>query len=320
MKNFPNVLISVLNWNNSSDTIRCIHSLKKLTYSNYSIVVVDNGSKDHSAEKIQKEFPEIHLIKSAQNLGYAGGNKLACDYGNNKGYELFWIVNNDSVVQHDCLENLVSAYQQKGEGLFGGISLKEDNETISFSGGFELDTNGKVMFGNYSIHSGKPKSAVFQSETVREVADVNGACMMIPYSIIKKYGFIDNSFFLYGEELDYCFRLRKQSGIKSFLVSTAIVKHEGSTSLNKNENLKKVKTYYLTRNYSYFRYTHELKTKTEVIHSYNYSLVQILAVYILKKIKGKDYFLATESNAERLGLYDFFIGKTGKVFEPNHYI
>lgn len=320
MNKLPTVLISVLNWNNASDTIRCIHSLKKLTYSNYSIVVVDNGSKDHSAEKIQKEFPDLHLIKAAHNLGYAGGNKLACDFGNDKGYELFWIVNNDSVIQQDCLENLVSAYQQKGEGLFGGISLKEDNETISFSGGFDLDTNGKVIFGHYSIHSGKPKSAVFQNETVREVADVNGACMMIPYSTIKKYGFIDDSFFLYGEELDYCFKLRKQAGIKSFLISTAVVKHEGSTSLNKNENLKKVKTYYLTRNYSYFRYKYELKTKAEVIRSYNYSLIQILAVFLFKKINGKDYFLTTESNAERLGLYDFFIGKTGKVFEPNDYI
>jgi len=320
VKKLPTVLISVLNWNNASDTIRCIHSLKKLTYTNYSIVVVDNGSKDHSAEKIEKEFSDIYLIKSAHNLGYAGGNKLACDFGNDKEYDLFWIVNNDSVIQHDCLENLVNAYLEKGEGLFGGISLKEDNETISFSGGFELDTNGKVIFGKYSSHSGKPKSAVFQNETVREVADVNGACMMIPYSIIKKYGFIDDSFFLYGEELDYCFKLRKQKGIKSFLVSTAVVKHEGSTSLSKNEKLKRVKTYYLTRNYSCFRYNYELKTKLEIINSYNHSLVQILTVPLLKKIKGKDYFLASDSNAERLGLSDFFIGKTGKVFEPNDYI
>lgn len=320
MKKNPNVLISVLNWNNASDTIRCIYSLKKLTYTNYSIVVVDNGSKDNSAVEIQNEFPDIYLIKSAHNLGYAGGNKLACDFGNNKNYDLFWIVNNDSVIQDDCLGNLVNAYQKKGEGLFGGISLKEDNETISFSGGFELDTNGKAVFGKYSIHSGKPKNIILKNETIGEVADVNGACMMIPYSVIKKHGFIDDSFFLYGEELDYCFKLRTQEGIKSFLVSNAFVKHEGSTSLNKNEKLKRVKDYYLTRNYSYFRYNFELKTKVEIIHSYNYSLSQILITAIVKIVKGKNFFLQSESNAIRLGLYDFFIGKKGKQFEPNDYI
>ena len=278
--NLPKVLISVLNWNNAPDTIRCIHSLKKLSYTNFSIAVVDNGSKDNSAEEIQKAFPELLLIQSPENMGYAGGNKLACDWGTGKDFNLFWIVNNDSVIQHNCLEKLVNAYLEKGEGIYGGISLKDDNITIAFSGGFDLDENGKVVFEKYSIHSGKPLNTLPQNIALREVADVNGACLLIPYSTIKKVGFIDSSFFLYGEELDYCFKVRKKSGIKSYLVTSAVVKHEGSTSLNKNEKLKRVKSYYLARNYSYFRYNYELKTKKEIMNSYTYSISMLSLIHI----------------------------------------
>jgi GT2 family glycosyltransferase len=316
----PKVLISVLNWNNSADTIRCIYSLKKLSYTSYTILVVDNGSKDNSVLNIKNEFPEIQIIKSSSNLGYAGGNRLACEWGAEKGFDLFWIVNNDSVVESNCLHELVKAYTQKGEGLFGGVSLNEDNETISFSGGFELDNSGNVLFNKYSSHRGEHKNIFLTKETITEMADVNGACMMVPYSIIMKYGFIDNSFFLYGEELDYCFKLRKEAGIKSFLVTTAVVTHEGSTSLNKNEKLKRVKTYYLTRNYSYFEYNYRLRTKMEIIHSLNSNYRKIINTFFMKLIKNKEYFLTSDENAAALGLYDFACNKKGKVFEPNDYV
>jgi GT2 family glycosyltransferase len=316
----PKVLISVLNWNNATDTIRCIQSLNNLSYSAYQIIVVDNGSKDNSIELVKKEFPQIHFIRSENNLGYAGGNKLASDWGLKNNFDLFWIVNNDSIVRSNCLTELTNAYHLKGEGIFGAISLNKDNETISYSGGFELDNDGNVLFDKYSAHSGENKRMMVKKENITEMADVNGACMMIPYTVIKKHGFIDDSFFLYGEELDYCFKLRKKAGIKSFVVSSAVVMHEGSTSLSKNEKLKRIKTYYLTRNYSYFEYNYQLKTKKEIISSNNSTIGELIKTFFLKFTKDKNYFLESDSAAAALGLYDFIRGVKGKVFEPNEYI
>ena len=72
----PLVYISILNWNGYALTIECLKSLEVLNYPNYRVIVVDNHSVDNSVEMIQKAFPDIHLIESSSNLGFAGGHEL----------------------------------------------------------------------------------------------------------------------------------------------------------------------------------------------------------------------------------------------------
>ena len=124
----PKVCIAILNWNNYDQTLACLESLAALDYPNYHIIVVDNASADESVEHIQQAHPDITLICSETNLGYAGGNELALQQALADGEtELFWILNNDSTVRPDTLSQLVSTYQQFGDAIYGGVPLSADS-------------------------------------------------------------------------------------------------------------------------------------------------------------------------------------------------
>lgn len=96
MKKIPEVFVIILNWNETEDTIKCINSFLHLEYSNYDLIVVDNGSTDDSVRRIKERFPQIKLIETNKNLGYTGGNNVGIKYtmDNKAGYVL--IVNNDT--------------------------------------------------------------------------------------------------------------------------------------------------------------------------------------------------------------------------------
>ena len=74
------VTVIVLNWNGKGLTIKCLESLKKVNYSNFTILVVDNGSTDGSVDTLKKKFPEVSILALENNLGYAGGNNRGFDY------------------------------------------------------------------------------------------------------------------------------------------------------------------------------------------------------------------------------------------------
>src|SRR5687768_4773928 len=99
----PLVYISVLNWNAGEKTAQCIHSLTQLDYSDHRIIIVDNASQDNSVEYLHALFPEITIISSSENLGYAGGHRLAVEKAFAGGAELIWLLNNDLEVKADAL-------------------------------------------------------------------------------------------------------------------------------------------------------------------------------------------------------------------------
>ncbi|MGE0636655.1 MAG: glycosyltransferase family 2 protein [Bacteroidia bacterium] len=315
----PNVLISVLNWNNATDTIKCVKSLKQLDYPSCTIVVTDNCSIDNSKEQLKKELPSTELIFSNENYGYAGGNQLAWEWGKEKEFELFWIVNNDAEVKPDCLTKLVEAYLQFDNAIYGGISLEPDNETISFAGGFEFDESGTIDFKRINSYTGKRISEVKEKLILKEVGYVNGANMLIPSAIIKKYGYIDTGFFMYGEELDYCFKLRKEHNIPSYIVPGAIVVHNASASFKKSDKLKYIGIYYSTRNWFYFELKYRGKTKLNLLNS-QYSIIGFLKAVSRLIFWGEADFLANENDAKSLAFLHVLAEKKGKTFEPNNYL
>jgi len=87
------VSIILLNWNNSEDTIRCINSLKRLTYQHYNIIVVDNGSEDDSITVLNERFPGITIIQSPDNKGFTGGNNIGINHAMDSGADMVWILN-----------------------------------------------------------------------------------------------------------------------------------------------------------------------------------------------------------------------------------
>src|SRR5688572_23710308 len=126
----PRVLISVLNWNNAEITLRGLSALASLDYANCEIIVVDNASTDGSVQRIRAAHPDLSLIVSPENNGYAAGNELALKLALAEGADLFWILNPDALVAPDTLTEMVSAYQRGGDALYGSVPLDQLSQVI----------------------------------------------------------------------------------------------------------------------------------------------------------------------------------------------
>ena len=107
--NHPKISVIILNWNELDDTIECLDSLKKITYPNYEIIVVDNGSKGNDAQVLQEKFSDyIHLIQNDRNYGFTGGTNIGMRYAlNNSAPDYILVLNSDTVVDSEFLAEMV---------------------------------------------------------------------------------------------------------------------------------------------------------------------------------------------------------------------
>src|SRR4030067_2042822 len=104
----PKVVTIVLNWNGKEDTLECLHSLQRSSYSNFTTIVVDNGSTDGSVPAIKNAFPDLVVIKNRDNLGFTGGNNIGIRHALVNGADYVWLLNNNTIIQPDTLANLVA--------------------------------------------------------------------------------------------------------------------------------------------------------------------------------------------------------------------
>ena len=169
LKNTPRVEIIILNYNGREDTRECLHSLESLDYPNYHITIIDNGSQDGLGELVKRDFPQVRYIYSPVNLRFAGGNNLAIKQAMAEGFDYVLLLNNDTVVDRSFLKFWVEAIQAFG------IGQKDDG----------------------------------QFDKVKEVSFLNGACLLIKAEVVAKIGMLDEDYFLYGEDVDFCLRARK---------------------------------------------------------------------------------------------------------------
>lgn len=313
------VLISILNWNSPVNTRNTIVSVQKSYFKNYKIIIIDNNSIDNSVEVLKEAFPLMQIIKLDTNLGYAGGHKISAKIAQKEGYDLLWMLNNDVVVLPSTLEELIAAFKRHGESLYGGVSLESDNFTISFGGGLELNSENHFdeTLG-YNIYAGQNINNAELKE--REVSGVEGSSFLIPLSIIKKYGFLDTNFFLYGEETEYCYRLRLLHKIPTIIVPKSRLIHYGGQSF-KSVKLKWVRAYYLTRNNNIVlnKYLKNFKI-SEMSGSSFLKYCRFFFTHFLlipKKQKDFDYWLSYYTT---LGNFHSFLRVKGKYLDPDLFL
>lgn len=311
---YPSVIISLLNWMNYQDTIKCFHSLKQLSYPNVQIILRDNDSQNDSYEQLKHEFPDLSIQRSTNNQGFAAGHYANYLQAKEMSADLFWILNSDLEVKEDTLTRLVEAYEQHGEQIYGSVSLDpKQTELVEFGGAAFTKSSTKIL--TYNSWKGK---AYFdlgkQHPESYEVESVEGSSMLIPMAVIEKHGFMQLDFFMYGEETDYCYRMRNK-GIRSLLVSTSCVMHHNEGSTKVNPRLKVVPVYYRRRNALRFSMEH-LGMKRQEALAYQNGIIQNLKTVLKGKLtKNKDlnYFYA-------LGCWHAFLGKKGKVVAPENYL
>lgn len=313
----PKVCISVLNWNNYEQTIRCLHSLAALTYPHYKIVVVDNASSDNSAEHIREAFPDLEIIETESNLGYAGGNELALNRALVDGEtELFWILNNDATVRPDSLSQLVTAYLHYGDAIYGGVPIQFDSTEGTWIVAMTLWKPHAITHALVAerLH-GRVYDDYFAGRKPRVTTIVGGATLMVPISVVRHHGFMDTGFFMYSEESDYCLRLGRE-GIYSILVPSSVILHERAGSRHGKPDLELVMRYYQMRNrLILFRR-----------HSTRLSYVALLLQTLLRASVAKAQSAlgrrekAIESRYIFRAFYDGLRGRMGKTFAPEDYL
>lgn len=315
----PKVLISILNWNAPEITAKTIQSVLLSDYDNYKIVLLDNNSADNSVEILSNSFKDIQLIMNKKNLGYAGAHKIAAKLAMKENFDLLWILNNDMEVFSNTLNELVESHKKNEKALLGSISLECDNKTIHFGGGLEMKKNGQTdNKSGYNIFSGKNIDTVELLE--RPVSGLQGCSILIPINTIKKYGFMNTRFFLYGEETEYCYRLRIRYNIQSIIVPKSKVIHHDGQSF-KNEKLKLLRAYYATRNNNivHKQYDKENQIPAMSVWRLPHYCKYFFSHYLLKKNKKKDFQYWLNYYAELANLHSFLRIK-GKYLKPENFL
>ncbi|WP_046744190.1 glycosyltransferase family 2 protein [Kordia zhangzhouensis] len=255
------ISIVIINYNTAKYTLKCVNSVLQLTDNSlsYEIVVVDNNSKSEDFTYLQEHFPKaehLSLHRSIINTGFGGGNMFGAQYTNGK-YILF--LNNDAFFQNDCLSILYNYMEQHPNiGVSTAQNYDEHNQHVI---SFDHDKGiRKLLVGRSFLEKNWPAQFPKRKKQYTEPVNVNfvnGAFMFFRREAFEKVGGFDTNIFLYFEEMDICFRLRK-NGYTSVLVPEAKITHYQGVSTGVSQAISKEgmisHLYVIKKNYSYAKY------------------------------------------------------------------
>jgi GT2 family glycosyltransferase len=244
----PQLSVILLNYNGARDTIDCVGSLRKSSFKDFEVVVVDNASSDDSVDLLKARCPDVTLLVNNRNLGFAGGSNIGIRHALKKGSEFLLLLNNDTTVDPDVLGILVKTMEENPQAAIvgGKIYYSDRPNVIWFAGGY---FNANSGFGD---HYGKSEEDRGQYNKVRECDFITGCCMLIRSEVCQKIGFLDQSYFLYYEDADFCTRARR-AGYSVLYLPGAIIYHKISRATSWDSpvyiyfNLRN-KLFYLQRN------------------------------------------------------------------------
>ncbi|GAB3021243.1 glycosyltransferase family 2 protein [Spirosoma pulveris] len=238
----PLVSIITVNYDQPEVTGQLLKSLEQIDYPNTEVFVVDNGSPNRGVDSLTSEFPGVHFIKSKKNLGFAGGNNLAI--GHCKGKYLLFL-NNDTEVAPDFLQPLVDCLETQPKAGMASPKIKffHEENLIQYAGSGKMNpyTGRSFFVGNRQVDQG-------QFDITQPTPFIHGAAMLISREVVQTSGLMNDEFFLYYEEFDWCARAQRD-GFTTWYVAESVVWHKESVSTGKYSPLK---LYYLTRNRLYF--------------------------------------------------------------------
>lgn len=237
--------IVILNYKLKKETERAIGSVFRSDYKNISVILVDNDSKD-SVEDLIKVYPKIYFIQAGQNLGFSGGNNLGIKKALSMDCKFVFLLNPDAWVEKKAISSLVSVFKNDNVGIAGPKVYFADGKTILYAGGI---FDKKNVLGS---HRGVDTVDRNQFNNLEETDYVSGGAMMVKDQVFETIGLLDESYFLYYEDLDFCFRAVK-AGFKIMYVPKSIAYHESGKSTGIGSPLQ---DYYITRNRMFFAKKH----------------------------------------------------------------
>jgi hypothetical protein len=235
----PRVLIIVLTYNGIKLTLECLASLRRLAYPNYQVLVADNQSSDDTPAQVRAHFPEVEVIENGANLGFAAGNNVGLRIAKERGYDYALLLNNDTDVAPDFLSRLVAVAEADSRiGALGPLIYYHERPDLIWSaGGFVDRQQGTTPMRTNEVDRG-------QYRVVEDVDFVTGCALLVRRSALERAGMLDERFFMYYEEAEWCVRI-KRAGLRIAFVPEAKIWHK--IPLNARFD-KEYLAYYMTRN------------------------------------------------------------------------
>ncbi len=265
----PKIAIIILNWNSWKNTLECLESIYQIDYPKYEIILVDNGSKDASIQKIESFAKgeiriesnfftydssnkplkivkppikvssgfnkELVLVENPVNYGFATGVNVAIHLAQKQLADYMLLLNNDIVVDRGFLFELVAQAEKMPKFGIGGPTIYYYGQptTVDFAG------------ENLTLWRVKGKENCEKLTYPKEVDKVEGSCMLIKRDVLEKVGLLYSKYWAYWEETDLCFRAKK-AGFKIVYIPNSKVWHKVASSIGGENNQKR--QYYLNRN------------------------------------------------------------------------
>jgi hypothetical protein len=290
--------IVVLNWRNAEGTVACLDSLTRITMPDAKVIVVDNGSADDSVPAIRRYHPDITLLETSANLGYAGGNNVGIRWALEHGAEYVGVLNNDVLVDPDFLQPLLTAqHRTLNNAIVTPMICRTEEPEIIWALGGSIDWQTAT---SQLLHAGEHRDA-WKDCAPHEVDYALGTAMLASRQVWEKAGLIDESFFLYYEETDWCVRARRL-GIPSVVVPASCVWHQAGSSDGRTSPQI---TYYMTRNALWFL-KRNLTRRKRVLPLLRVALRAF--GYLFGDIRRGQ---TVRARARMHGVYDFGRGRSG---------
>lgn len=234
------VSVITVNFNQAEVTQAMLLSIKNTnTYRNIEIIVVDNGSHTDASTTFSTLFPDVIFIRSAVNLGFAGGNNLGISHATG---DYFFLVNNDTEFTPNLVQKLTEVLDQHPDAgiVSPRINYFADKELIQYAGFTPINyfTGRNSTIGKYQ------RNGEYYNGITGPTAYAHGAAMMVKKEAIDKAGLMFENYFLYYEEMDWCERI-KRAGYQVWMRGDAVIYHKESVTVGKSSPLK---TYFMNRN------------------------------------------------------------------------
>jgi GT2 family glycosyltransferase len=289
------VYVILVNWNGWADTSECVESCARLRGVDFQLIVVDNHSDDDSVSQLASRFPDLRVVQSDADLGFAGGNNLGIELALAEGADFVWVLNNDTTVAPEALEALVrSASENPDAGMFGSKVFYYANPQVIWYAGGEL---AKRKAG-YPLHIGADQLDDGRFDSVRSVEFITGCSLLVRRQVIEQIGLMREDYFMYWEDVDWCARAQA-AGWECLYVPTSRVWHKVSASMRGSGRLD---LRYETRNRLYFYSRNRRRRFAAVLF---WTLRDIVALAVKAKWEN--------AGARLAGVADFLLGRSGAI-------
>ncbi|MGO9373413.1 MAG: glycosyltransferase family 2 protein [Syntrophobacteraceae bacterium] len=227
--------IIIVNYHSSEYVLACMRSICEQTSSvHYEVIVVDNASHDGCGEELARKYPNAVFVQSGDNLGFAGANNLGVNHA--RGRVLLFL-NPDTEIKEHAIDRLYGRFTQFVSPGIAGCRLLNSDGSLQTSCVQSFPTILNQVLDADILRRIFPKSSLWGIKALlekapmpTEVEAVSGACMMVQREVFDSLSGFSADFFMYGEDLDLCWKARR-AGFRNYHINDAVIVHHGGGSL-----------------------------------------------------------------------------------------